>query len=62
MESQLPAGPVPGEVETEEALGATAGIHDTSVALRKDQEDSSRVRGGQKRKMSEPDHERGMYQ
>ena len=59
---KLPTGSTAEERETEEALGtSSAGTHGTSVALRKDQEDSSRARGGQKRNMLEPDPERGMY-
>ena len=53
---------MPDKIETEEALDAmSAGRLDTSVALREDQEDSSRTGSCLKRKMSEQDHERGMY-
>ena len=53
---------MPKEIETEEALGATAGTSGTGEALREDQEDSSRVRPGLKRKMLEQNHEpAGMY-
>ena len=62
FEVQLPACPVPEKIETEEALGTMSeGRLGTSVALRDDQEDSSRTGSCLKRKMLKQDHERGMY-
>ncbi len=57
---QLPAGPVPEEKETEKISVFTADTGD-SGALREDQEDSSKVRSGLKRKCLETNPERGNY-